>query len=71
MVWLAVYVVDLRGPKEQHDEKVAAREEGDEQDQRHRLLGLAEQFLRSHWIRGIDLPDEERGDEDQADDEGR
>lgn len=68
---LTVDIVDLRRPEQQHDEEVAAGQEGDEQDQSHGPLRLAEQLPRSHGVRRVDLPDEEGHDECQADEERR
>lgn len=68
---LTIHIVDLCGPEEKHDEEVAATEEGDEKDDNHGPLCLAEQCSGDHWVWSLELPDEESNDEGQAEDQRR
>lgn len=71
MAGLTVDIVDLCGPKEEHDKVVATTKKGDEKDDNHSLLGFAEKCLGYHWIWRKEFPDEERDDENDAENEWR
>lgn len=68
---LTINVVRFSWPEEQNDEEVATTEECDEEDRDHGALILLEQTLGAHGeLRKLELPDEERDDQDSTNDEG-
>ena len=66
---ITVDVVDLRGVDEKQHKEVATAQEGDEENDDHRLLCLMEESSRDHGMGCVEFPNEEGDDEDQTQDQ--
>lgn len=66
---LTVDIVDLRRPEQKHDKVIATTEEGNEKNDNHCLLGLAEECSGYHRVWCVELPDEESNEKDDTEDQ--
>ena len=66
---LTIYVINLSGPEEKHHKVVATAKKGDKQDHDHGLSRLAKKSSWHHRVRSIKLPNEERDNEDDTEDQ--